>query len=162
MPEDTIGSWTVTQFTKFLKTLFERDPPKFLPAVAIDSLTINEALLVKGTVNFTGSDDVKVGSTGAAAFQNGWAAVSTQPPRYSKDALGVVHLAGATQSGTSGLAMFTLPPGYWPLYQVIVPVRAGGATFGSVIINTNGAVVHESGTTTLISLDGISYKARTT
>jgi hypothetical protein len=93
-----------------------------------------------------------------------------EPPGYHMDASGVVHLRGMVRGGTAGDAnsIFTLPAGYRPLYDVIVPavaadafaeVHVGGPN--SALSTPPGAVVLAAGSTpSWLSLSGISFSTQ--
>src|SRR5713226_7117800 len=79
---------------------------------------------------------INVGSAGAPPFQNGWtnyAASSTplntdvSPVSFSKNALGIVRLRGASKGGTVGTVGFTLPAGYRPGFRMtVIPIGDTG------------------------------------
>lgn len=94
----------------------------------------------------------------AAAFTNSWVNFGGgfQPAQYWFDRDGVVHLAGSVKTGSAGTSVFTLPVGYRPAAQCAFAVNANGA-FGLVYVNTNGTVVVNTGSSTITSLDGISF-----
>jgi hypothetical protein len=77
---------------------------------------------------------------------------------YMKDAEGRVWLRGMVKDGAAGSTIFQLPVGYRPPFQLTVPVIAGGATLGQVIVTTGGSVTLSSGSTAFASLDCISFR----
>jgi hypothetical protein len=108
---------------------------------------------------------ITVAST--VGFATGWADFggSFPPAAYMKDSMGFVHLRGVVKrvSG-AGLPIFTLPAGYRPEVQFeFFPVQATSA-YGDVQIDgtpsgTPGRVALGVGTTSYISLSGITFKA---
>lgn len=97
----------------------------------------------------------------APTLLNGWvyfgAPYST--PGYYRDPLVRVHLKGLLKSGTTiaGTPYFTLPAGYRPGSELILPIMSNGA-LGQVVIDTSGNVEHHVGSAVWISLDGISFR----
>lgn len=158
---NALSSMTTTELTKFIQEILRREVSKQFIVLQADQIEAHDALiLAKGSTVTDGNFFVHVvGATGEPALTNAWVQVTSQPARFYKDAFGIVRMAGALQSGTIAQTMFTLPPGYRPPYQLIFPVRAGGSTVGTVIVNTDGTIKHETGTNTLICLDNITYKA---
>ena len=95
--------------------------------------------------------------TAVGAFLNGWANYGSiwRPASYRKEGKRVA-LAGMIQGGTMGVAAFTLPVGFRPLFQQMLPCDSGGA-YGQVQIHTNGSVEPHVGVNTWVSLDGLSF-----
>lgn len=158
---DTIAEWTSTELTRFIQKVVDSLPSKVFSIMEADDAIIHGKLTIKDQVVFSGLDDRLVGTTGQPAFAGTWTA-SSNKPRFFKDPHSVIHLEGAVNGGVSGTTIFTLPPGYRPNYQGLFPVRVTGPATGTIIVNTDGTVVHESGAVTLVALDGIVFKARTT
>lgn len=77
---------------------------------------------------------------------------------YCKGEDGVVRLKGNVKSG-SGIptTVFALPAGYRPSEILRFAVDSNGA-FGAVSIDTSGNVQAAVGSTTRLSLDGISFR----
>lgn len=81
-------------------------------------------------------------------------------PGYYKDPFGRVHLKGLVKDGTAAASiMFTLPIGYCPSERLLFNVQANAA-LGRVDVYPNGSVELQSGSTTWVSLDGISFAAQ--
>lgn len=94
--------------------------------------------------------------------------------RYYKDPWGIVHLEGLAcraqvggvvgigackdATGLAGSTMFVLPAGYRPAASRAFAVVASGGT-GRVDVAAGGQVIYESGGTSYVSLDGISFRA---
>jgi hypothetical protein len=98
-------------------------------------------------------------ASNAVTFANSWAqAAAFEPVGYFKDGEGLVHLEGAMDSGTIGLAAFTLPAGYRPAVNRDFGV-CGADIFGAVRVEASGAVVPLAGSNTRISLDGVCFRA---
>ena len=101
---------------------------------------------VDGLITTTSYTDATLAGTWATA-------ASRYPASYYKNPeTGEVHLRGIVSSGTG--TIFTLPSGYRPSFIQEYGVSANGA-FGYIIVQTDGQVVHISGSTTKVSLDGI-------
>jgi len=88
----------------------------------------------------------------SAFMQNGWYTPSPSTygvAGYAKDQFGVVHLFGeAAHNGGSTLqAIFTLPVGFRPAYQVVEPVveLSIPPTFGAIEIDPDGTVTARTG-----------------
>lgn len=103
---------------------------------------------------------------GGPDFENGWTNFGPgfyETAGFYKDPLGVVHLKGSVKNGSIG-AIFTLPAGYRPARSQFFAVPAGNA-FGDVLVRglSEGAVagrVHFNvGSTALVALDGITFRA---
>lgn len=112
-------------------------------------------------------EDIRTfGSTGNPAYVNLWAnkGAAWQVGGFYKDHLSRVHLAGVVTGGTPPSTMTTLPVGYRPasdrVFIVISQTAAAAWQLGVVKITSAGVVSVESGDTNLVSLDGVSYRAR--
>lgn len=101
---------------------------------------------------------------------SGWATFSIlyNDAGYWKDADGRVYLRGGLAGGTYGSTpIFTLPEGYRPEEYVVLPAAQSSvfAPAGQVEIRTNGDVIAaaitsvQSGTSTFLSLEGLSFDA---
>ena len=85
-----------------------------------------------------------VGDVGEPAFQNSWVnrGGTTRPARFRLDG-DVVRLEGAVSTGTNGTTIFTLPAGYRPTAEVVIPIRLndGGVEFVAYLfVQSSGAV----------------------
>src|SRR5262249_14887419 len=92
---------------------------------------------------FTSLDGVSFALSAAltpVALQNGWtnAPYATRNAAVTNDA-GIIRLAGAIASGTTGAA-FTLPAAFRPTVRVYPPVALCGATKGRLLIQPSGQV----------------------
>ncbi len=76
---------------------------------------------------------------------------------YMKDSMGFVHLAGKIKTGVSGTSPWTLPSGYRPQYNIVVPIVSNNV-FGYCTISTEG-VITVYGNAAYYSLSGITFKA---
>lgn len=101
-------------------------------------------------------------------YGDGYASYSAVDNRYSqplyrKEHSGLVRLQGAMRyagTGTPGATLFTLPPEVATKAQRTFTVETGTfstTSAGSVTLYTNGVVELRRGSTSFISLDGISY-----
>jgi hypothetical protein len=83
-----------------------------------------------------------VGAAGQPAFEHSWVNYGSTYASVSfrKDALGYVHLHGAAKSGTAGASVFTLPAGYRPLQDLVIPCALAAGTASYVIITSAGVV----------------------
>lgn len=93
--------------------------------------------------------------------------------RFSRDAVGQVHLEGLVKQQTSGngtaldqTTIFRLPPGYRPAAALLFPVdcaAVAGVTHGRLDVTKTGSVVwqayDECVTGAYLSLSGIDFKA---
>jgi hypothetical protein len=97
--------------------------------------------------------------TDVSSFSNSWVNYGTPYANagYWKDSCGVVHLRGLIKNGTGiGTVAFALPSGYRPAQLRLFVVPSNNA-FGDIIIYTNGNVVIHTGSTTWVSLDGVTF-----
>jgi len=93
---------------------------------------------------------------------NSWVAYGSTftRPSYYKDALGIVHLSGTVKSGANDTIIFTLPAGYRIGKYSGYPIWADGATAAYLLIGESGEVtIRFTGSTTRVSLDGITFRA---
>jgi hypothetical protein len=99
----------------------------------------------------------EVGTAGEPAFESGWTnygGYSTMA--YAKDSAGFVHLKGTVTGGSFGAPVFTLPAGYRPEQNLVLPV----AIERDAIIYTSGLVeLFQSGAEVNAGFDGLSFKA---
>lgn len=102
---------------------------------------------------------------GVAAFTNSWVNFdAAKPVGYMKDRMGFVHLQGYAKSGTDGTSIFTLPEGYRPAQEQIIPI---GFITGGLASDAQYVTIATSGTVTpaaladniLVSLCGVTFKA---
>lgn len=97
-------------------------------------------------------------------LQSAWAnyGASFKNAAYMKDAAGIVHLRGLIANGAStlGALLFALPSGYRPDAgnQMIFTTRTNGGA-SEIRIDSNGNVTFYVGSSTWLSLDGISFQA---
>ena len=75
---------------------------------------------------------------------------------YMIDTMGFVHLAGKIKTGASGASPWTLPVGYRPQYNIVVPIVSNNV-FGYCTVSTGG-VITVYGNATYYSLSGITFK----
>lgn len=85
---------------------------------------------------------------------------------YYKDTVGIVHLQGLIQGGTTtvGTLIFTLPTGYRPFFGLRVPITCSNTTSitsGVMLINTNGNCTIETAVwvSNYVTLTGINFRA---
>ena len=75
---------------------------------------------------------------------------------FAKDSAGFVHLKGTITAGTFAAAAFTLPVGYRPGQNLVLPV----AIERDALLLTSGEVeVFQSGAEVNCGFDGIAFKA---
>lgn len=83
------------------------------------------------------------------APSNGWVATggAYAAPGYKRMPDGTVQLRGAIQNGTQGAVIWTLPVGYRPLYEMVLPCASGTPTTGTRLqVQTSGNIyVYSSG-----------------
>lgn len=77
---------------------------------------------------------------------------------YYKDPFGIVRLRGVVKSGTTPNAIFTLPAGYRPANNKLMPI-VSNALFGAVSIASNGDVLSSIGSNVYFTLDGVTFRA---
>lgn len=99
------------------------------------------------------------------ALENGWQNFggSRAVSGYYRDGETRVHLTGTLKGGTTtaGTVLFTLPMGYRPPADIIVPVATSGGT-AQIEIRANGAVTCLSGVTAdYLSIENTSFRAKT-
>lgn len=98
--------------------------------------------------------------TAVSSFSNSWVNEGSgtySDAGYMKIDSDVVMFRGVIKSGTIGLAAFTLPTGYRPVKERILPAVANGA-FAEVRVKTDGTVVPNVGSNTRFSLDGLVFR----
>jgi hypothetical protein len=123
----------------------------------------------------------EVGTSGQPGFLNSWENVKIslgafpETVAFYKDQDGIVHLRGDAISGTSGTAIFNLPPGFRPTSRRFIrePVACGGASgtdcekgassiamvgSSSPAPAEEGAVIAPSEASS-VSLDGVTFRA---
>lgn len=129
-------------------------------------LSLSSFAALDNTITVTMPDRwLSVGSTGS------WAKPSTAyyATGYWKDASGTVHLRGTLSNGTYGTTpIFTLPAGFRPAKNTLFSVAQSCPTYqgsGTVEVQSDGDVIApaitsvQTGTSTYLSLDGISFEA---
>ena len=100
----------------------------------------------------------------SVTFENSWVdfnSATHATAQYYKDQFNIVHLKGVVKNG-SGIpsTIFTLPADYRPDDGIVhsFAVVSVGA-FGEVYINASGEVICQVGSTSAVTLDGISWRA---
>jgi hypothetical protein len=128
--------------------------------------------IIAGSVNGTDVAAASIGSTQLnkgpsytnAGLQNSWTnfGFGSAAAGYYKDPLGLVHLRGVIQGGTSDTVAFTLPLGLRPTHNLFVAVGAGGPEGGLAQVASTGTVTvscESGGTGCIIGLDGVTFRA---
>lgn len=159
--DETIGEWTTTILVKFIRDLFQNQPPDFLPLLKAEEIEVSRQLTLKDKIAFSREAGFRpFGRPGQPAFQNGWVNYGSgwQVAGFWKDPFSVVRLRGLVKSGTVGSALATLPPGFRPLVSETFSTISNGA-LGRVDVLTNGAIVPAPpSNNTYVSLSGISFR----
>jgi hypothetical protein len=159
--EDTIASWSPSLLTKFIRDLFQNQPPDFLPHLRAEEITVHRKLTLRDVIAFGREPNFRlIGGTGQPAFTNSWVnfAGGWVPAAFWRDPLGFVHLRGLIKSGVVGSAAFTLPPGFRPKENEPFVAISNGA-IGRVDVLTDGTVVPASpSNNTWVSLSGIHFR----
>lgn len=94
-------------------------------------------------------------------YSNGWADTSS-PVSTNKTAVGLIAMVGqCSRSGTptANEVMFALPAIYWPKFKVTLSLFTLAGTAVQVTIGTDGNVRWQSGATTSVNFDAVSYLA---
>ncbi len=157
---DRIGNWTQTQLTKWLRDIFQTQPPDFFPLIraeeiqATKKLVLGEELAMIREASFR-----KVGAMGQPTFQNSWVNYGSgwREAGFWRDPFGVVHLRGLIASGTIGQTAFTLPPGFRPSASEVFATVSNNL-LGRVSVLSGGAVVCDVGSNVWLSLSGITFR----
>lgn len=106
-------------------------------------------------------DTVKriVGQSGQPTFQGSWVQysdVNYAGAEFRRVAGGLVVMRGLIMNGTIGTTAFTLPVGYRPKINIILPA-ATNTGYGELRINADGTVVPTSGGTGWFSIASTFY-----
>ncbi|HEX6207231.1 MAG TPA: hypothetical protein VF058_02620, partial [Actinomycetota bacterium] len=99
-----------------------------------------------------------VGTTGQPPFQNGWGnfGFGWSATGFYKDSENLVHLKG-TFEGPSGFTAFTLPVGYRPPENLLLPIAGIGND--GLRIFVDGTVVPVCATSSCIAgIDGLTFR----
>ncbi len=161
MAEDTIGAWSPSLLTKFIRDLFQNQPPDFLPHLRAEEITVDRKLTLRDVIAFGREPNYRaVGGTGQPAFANSWVNFGSDwaDAAFWRDPLGFVHIRGLIKSGVVGSAAFTLPPGFRPKVNEPFVAVSNGA-IGRVDVLTDGTVVPASpSNNTWVALSGIHFR----
>lgn len=160
-PGVTIGDWSASKLIKFIKQMFETDPPAFQSRANIQDLTVTSLLNIQDQIKFIRDPNFHiVGGTGEPAFTNSWVnlGVGNNVASFWKDPFGIVHLRGIISTGSLTTSAFTLPVGSRPAKQENFGTVSNGA-FGYLVVFANGQVAPQAGSSTWFSLDGLTFKA---
>lgn len=160
-PLETIKDWTPTILTKYIRDLFQSQPPDFLPNLKSEKMTASQTLVIADNMEYLKEPRFRaINGTGQPPFTSSWAnyGAGWQVAGFWKDPLGWVHLRGMIASGTVGNPAFTLPPGHRPLVTELFGVMSNGAA-GRVDVQSDGLVVPQSpSNNTWVSLSGIRFR----
>lgn len=151
-----------TLIANVIRDVLRTDPPKSLPNMTVDTLTVNDALTLKGAVDDQTSPWHYIGHGGEPAFANSW--VNFDGPggrhaRFRKLPNGFVVLSGIISGGTIGAPAFTLPPGYRipsNYNSTWFPV-VSNAAFGAVNVSADGNIQPQVGSNVWLFLDGVMF-----
>jgi hypothetical protein len=158
---DTISDWTQSTLVKFIRDLFQNQPPDFLPLLKAEEVLATTKITVGDKIEFSREPRFrKVGAAGSPAFANSWVNYGSgwADAAYWRDPFGMVHLRGVIKSGTVGSGAFTLPPGFRPATNEIFAVMSNGAV-GRVDVTTDGQVAPITpSNNTYVSLSGITFR----
>lgn len=159
--QDTIGDWTPSILTKWIRDLFQNTPPDFLPLLRAEEIQVDRVLTLRDRLVLSKEPNFRpVGGTGQPAFESSWVnfAAGWQVAGFWRDPLGWINLRGVIKSGTVGNAAFTLPPGFRPLLSEAFPVISNSA-IGYVQVLANGQVIPTTpSSNTWVSLSGIRFR----
>lgn len=158
---DRIGDWTQTVLVKFIRDLFQNQPPDFLPLLKAEEIQVTRTLRLGETITLLREPSFrKIGDTGQPGFLNSWVNFDGGwgPAAFWRDPLGIVHLRGLIKSGTVGQPAFNLPPGFRPAVNETFSVLSNGA-LGRVDVLTDGSVSPMSpSNNAYVSLSGITFR----
>lgn len=95
-------------------------------------------------------------------MQNSWLSYGSPyaTAGYIKTGDDYVELRGAVKSGTSGTYAFTLPSGYRPLTDLIIPIVSNGSTTPAninIIASSGLCYINSGSANTLVSLGGVRF-----
>jgi hypothetical protein len=104
-----------------------------------------------------------VGTAGQPSFQNGWGNLDLgfSQAGFFKDHQNVVHLKGTLTggAGANGEVAFTLPEGYRPSQNLVLPMAGGGPVAANLQIFTDGTVEPTcDGGGCTAGIDGLSFR----
>ena len=158
--QDTIGEWTSTILVKFIRDLFQNQPPDFLPLLRAEQIEVENNLIIKDKFSPTKEKGFRlIGGQGNPPFLNAWVNFDAgwQQAGFWRDVLGFVHLRGLIKTGTINTAAFTLPPGYRPALSEVFPTMSNAA-LGRLSVAPDGSVVPEVGSAVNFALSGIYFR----
>ena len=161
MAEETIATWSPTLLTKFIRDLFQNQPPDFLPHLRAEEITVDRKLTLRDVIAFGREPNYRaIGGTGQPAFTNSWTNFGSNwaPASFWRDPLGFVHLRGLIKSGVVDSAAFTLPPGFRPKVNEVFGT-VSNAAIGRVDVLTDGTVVPAAPSNNAwVALGGIHFR----
>jgi hypothetical protein len=102
-----------------------------------------------------------IGTKDNPTFQNSWVNFGSnrEDAGFYRDKFNRVWLSGSVRAGTVPSTIFTVPVGYRPTAEVqYSSVDGTGTPSARIIVYTSGNVDVLSGSNTLITLDGISWR----
>lgn len=151
-----------TTLTKFIQELFTTQPPSFLPVLRAEEVQVDKKLILRDLVQLTKEPNFRpFGGTGNPAFANSWTHFNTatdQAAGFWRDPFGWVHLRGVAKSGTVGLPLANLPPGFRPPQRERFVVISNDAV-GRVDVEPDGDIVPLSPSNNIyVSLSGIQFR----
>lgn len=159
---DKIGDWTQTTLVKWVRDLFQNQPPDFLPLLKAEEIQVTKSITLGESITLTREPTFrKVGATGQPAFTNAWVNYDSgwMPAGFWRDPFGMVHLRGLIKNGTVGSAAFTLPPGFRPSAGAETFPSISNGAIGRVDVSTDGTVTPASpSNNAYVSLSGISFR----
>lgn len=158
---DKIGDWSQTILVKFIRDLFQNQPPDFLPLLKAEEIAVTKKLTIADELAITREPKFReIGATGQPGFTNSWVNYGSgwQNAGFWRDPLGNVRLRGLIKSGTVGSAAFTLPPGFRPFISETFGTISNAA-IGKVDVQTDGTVVPTTPSSNVyVSLSGITFR----
>lgn len=155
----TIGRYNVVEGTS---TSWVSTEPLFVAGNGASSAARNNAMTLYKNGNLSIAGTITQDSWQTPALLNSWVNYGGgyNSAGYFRDKNGIVHLQGLVKSGTAANAIiFILPAGYRPsAHELQTSFSAAGAC--RIDIDANGNIwAFTNGSTSWLSLDGITFRA---
>lgn len=161
MAEQTIGDWTPSLLTKWMRDLFLTQPPDFLPHLKVEDIRVDKEIILRDKIRVTNEPHFRlIAKPGQPAFLNSWVNFGSnwQDAGFSRDGFGWVHLRGIIKSGVVGSAAFMLPPGYRPALSETFIVRSNGTTGGVEVLADGSVIPVAPSNNTYVSLSNVRFR----
>ncbi len=149
---------------KKVKAIATKIVKKQAPTLSVaNAVTAQTATTATTATNLAAPEAFRlVGAAGQPTFTSSWTnyASGRTTAGFYLDKESVVHLKGSITGGASGTSAFTLPVGYRPAADLLVPLGTGSNILSNALISSTGtvSVYCEAACAGSVGLDAVTFR----